>query len=264
MKIVKFPFSANNPNSVECNQGPDQIVEELALIYYSESTGNLVLPKLFNVDSVIYDNKDWETSQKNIIEHISQLEEFPIILGGDHSITYPCFKAFSQKFKNPGLVVFDTHPDTYHEEDYKYLHAGYLKFLVDEQIVNPKNVIVIGVRNADPKEINYMKEKKITFYNMKQIFEHGIKEICDSVMEKARQFENLYISIDIDAVDPAFAPGTGCIEPGGLTSRELIYFIQRLKLLKNLQMMDIVEVNPSLDVNNMTSKLAAKIIGEFF
>ena len=84
------------------------------------------------------------------------------------------------------------------------------------------------------------------------------------VMEKARKFENLYISLDIDSVDPAFAPGTGCIEPGGLASRELIYFIQRLKLLKNLRMMDIVEVNPKIDVNNMTSKLAAKVIGEFF
>lgn len=263
MKIVKFPFSANNPNSVECNQGPDKIVEQLGLVYSSEHH-SLVHPDLFNVASIPYDNNDWETSQKNVIEFISQLEEFPIVLGGDHSITYPCFKAFAQKFKNPGLVIFDTHPDTYHEEDYKHLHGGWLKFLVEENIVSGKNVIIIGVRNADPREIDYMKQKGITFYTMKQIFEHGVKEVCDTVMEKARTFENLYISVDIDAVDPAFAPGTGCIEPGGLSSRELIYFIQRLKILKNLHMMDIVEVNPTMDFNDMTSKLAAKIIGEFF
>ena len=262
MKIIKVPFSKNNPKNLDCDKAPDMIVKELEEVYSSEDN-KLVHPDLFNIESIPI-SEDWETTKRNIIEHITQNEEFPICLGGDHSISYPLFKAFAQKFKNPGLVVFDTHPDVYHEEDYLYLHGGWLKFLVEENIVNPENVIIVGVRNPDPLEIEYMKEKKITFYTMKQIFENNIKNVCDMVMEKARQFENLYISVDIDSVDPCFAPGTGCIEPGGISSRELIYFIQRLKLLKNLKMMDIVEINPKLDVNNMTSKLAAKIIGEFF
>ncbi len=262
MKIIKIPFSKNNPNNEDCNKAPDKIVEVLETVYSSENH-NLVHPNLFKVETIPV-NEDWEISKKNIIDFITQNDEFPICLGGDHSITYALFKAFSQKFKNTGLVVFDTHPDTYHEEDYKYLHGGWLKFLVEENIIKPENVIVIGVRNADPKEIEYMREKGIIFYTMRQIFENNVKEICDVVMEKARKFENLYISLDIDVLDPAFAPGTGCIEPGGMTSRELIYFIQRLKLLKNLRMMDIVEINPEIDVNDMTSKIAAKVIGEFF
>ena len=98
---------------------------------------------------------------------------------------------------------------------------------------------------------------------MKEITTEGIHEISESVMAAAKDFEALYVSIDIDVLDPAFAPGTGCTEPAGLTSRELIYFVQRLKLLKNLKIVDIVEINPKKDVNNMTSKLGAKIIAEF-
>lgn len=262
MKIIKVPFSANNPNSKDCDKAPDEIIRQLEYVYSSEDN-HLVHPRLFNIESIPINNKDWESSKKNIIEFITQNDDFPICLGGDHSITYPLFKAFSQKFKNPGLIIFDTHPDTYYEEDYLYVHSGWLKFLVEENAINPKNVIIIGIRNADPEEIDYMKEKNIAFFTMKQLF-NNIEDICDVVMEKARNFGNLYISVDIDVLDPAFAPGTGCIEPGGMSSRELIYFIQRLKLLKNLKMMDIVEVNPKIDFNNMTSKVAAKIIGEFF
>ena len=72
----------------------------------------------------------------------------------------------------------------------------------------------------------------------------------------------VYISLDIDVVDPAFAPGTGYPEPAGLTSRQLFYMLHRLKNLKNINIIDIVEVNPKKDINNMTSKLAAKILAE--
>ena len=81
-------------------------------------------------------------------------------------------------------------------------------------------------------------------------------------MSVARKFDALYVSVDIDVLDPAFAPGTGYTEPGGLTTRELIYFIQRLKNLKNIQMWDLVEVNPEKDVNNLTVMVAAKLIVE--
>ena len=96
---------------------------------------------------------------------------------------------------------------------------------------------------------------------MKQIFEHGVKNVVDAVTEKIRSWPAVYLSIDIDACDPAFAPGTGYREPGGLSSRELIYFVQRLNKL-NLGMVDIVEVNPSMDVADLTSKLAAKLMLE--
>ena len=97
---------------------------------------------------------------------------------------------------------------------------------------------------------------------MKEISEENIHEVTDALMSITKNFSHLYISIDIDVVDPAFAPGTGYPEPAGLTSRQLIYMLHRLKNLKNINIIDIVEVNPKKDINNMTSKLAAKILAE--
>ncbi|MEM4368887.1 MAG: arginase family protein, partial [Candidatus Woesearchaeota archaeon] len=77
-------------------------------------------------------------------------------------------------------------------------------------------------------------------------------------------FDGLYVSIDIDVVDPAFAPGTGYPEPGGFSSRDLIYFLQRLRLLKNFMALDVVEINPLKDVQDLTVKLGAKLLVESY
>ena len=82
-------------------------------------------------------------------------------------------------------------------------------------------------------------------------------------MEMCNKFKRLYLSLDIDVVDPAFAPGVGYLESGGLTSNEILYFVRRLKLLKNLKRFDLVEVIPEKDKNNMTVNLAVRILKEF-
>ena len=91
----------------------------------------------------------------------------------------------------------------------------------------------------------------------------NIEDVCDTIMENVRNCDGLYISIDIDVIDPAFAPGTGYPEPGGLSSQEILYFIRRLKLLKNFRRIDLVEICPQKDVNEMTVRLGARIICEF-
>ena len=88
-----------------------------------------------------------------------------------------------------------------------------------------------------------------------------LQDTCDIIMEFSSGKE-LYFSLDIDVVDPSFAPATGYAEPGGLTSRQLIYLIQRINKIKNLKAVDIVEINPDKDVNNLTVKLGAKVLGE--
>ena len=90
----------------------------------------------------------------------------------------------------------------------------------------------------------------------------NLEASCDRIMEETRKFDCLYLSLDIDIIDPAFAPGTGYLEPGGLTSRQFIYLIQRISLLNNLKVIDLVEVNPEKDLNGITVKLASKIIAE--
>ena len=96
---------------------------------------------------------------------------------------------------------------------------------------------------------------------MKQIQEN-IGEVCDLLMERVRNSDAFYISIDIDVIDPAYAPGTSYQEPGGMSSRELIYFLQRLTLLKSFKAADIVEINPDKDGTSRTVKLGAKLSAE--
>ena len=110
-------------------------------------------------------------------------------------------------------------------------------------------------RRLDDKQLIMLKQGKGYFHI-------GASGHEAAQMAAAKNFSHLYISIDIDAVDPAFAPGTGYPEPAGLTSRQLLHMLHRLKNLKNINIIDIVEVNPKKDINNMTSKLAAKILVE--
>ena len=123
-----------------------------------------------------------------------------------------------------------------------------------------ENVVIVGARNIWPEEKEFLNKNKIQVIEMRQVYENK-EDICDIIMEKVRKGDGFYVSIDIDVVDPAFAPGTGYLEPGGMTSRELIYFLQRLLLLNNFKGADIVEINPDKD-NGRTVKLGAKILSE--
>ncbi len=240
MKLIKVPFSGGClGTNLGCEKAPDAVVEEMQNIWSSEYGRRL----------------SFEADESGI----SNLKDGFVYIGGDHSITYYTLKDFSKKYRNPGLIIFDAHPDVYTKEK-NVTHQDWLRFLIDEGVIEGKNVIIISVRNSDEEELSYIKEKGIRCYSMKDV--RDIENTCDSVMESARNFGALYLSIDIDAVDPAFAPGTGYTEPGGLSSRELLYLVQRLKLLKNLKRADLVEINPDKDVNRMTVKLGAKIIAE--
>lgn len=200
----------------------------------------------------IWLNENYKNVSHNIVDRNGHL-----FLGGDHSITYEVFS------NNPceGLLIFDAHPDVYQEFSLP-THSDWLKFLVEDGKINAENVIIVGLRSFHKDEIDYLRNKKIKFLTMKNLYDDGSRQVCDSIMEFVSKFKSLYLSIDIDVVDPAFASGVGYIEPGGLTSRDLIYFVQRLKNLKNLKKVDIVEVNTDRDVNNMTAKLAAKLVYE--
>ena len=242
MKIVKVPSSLGGLGK-SSESAPDEIIE--ALKDYTKD---------FELESADIVLGNIDKTDKNISER-----EGDIFIGGDHSITYSIFKNFSRKYKNPGLLVFDAHADCM--DDFKITHEDWLRVLVNEGFVKTENVIIIGLRRIEKDELNYMKNKGIKYFLMENIVNIG--DICDVVMEQLRICDGLYISIDIDVMDPAFAPGTGYLESGGFSSRELFYFIRRLKILKNLKRVDLVEINPEKDINGMTVRLGAKIIYEF-
>jgi arginase family enzyme len=176
-------------------------------------------------------------------------------------MTYPCFKAFASNHDNPGMIIFDAHPDLMETTD-PVNHENYLRALIEHDVIKSENIILVGIRNSDPDEIKFLKENKIKYFPMSVIAEEGKETVCDAVMAAAKKFDALYLSIDLDAVDAAFTPGVTYPEVAGLTSREFLYFLQRIKKLKNLKASDIVELNPDKDINNITALLGAKIVVE--
>ncbi len=244
MKIVKVKTSLGGLGKSNSEDAPDLVINHLR--NYTKN---------FEVDDVRIVKENIDETNKNISE-----KEGDIFIGGDHSITYSCFKNFCKKYKNPGLLVFDAHADCM--DNFKITHEDWLNVLVEEKLVKPENVILAGLRKIEKQELEYLNKKKIKYFGMEKLF-GNIEDVCDTIMEDLRNCDGLYISIDIDVVDPAFAPGTGYPEPGGLSSQEILYFTRRLKLLKNLKRIDLVEINPKKDINEMTVNLGARIICEF-
>ncbi len=255
MKILKVPCSAGGLGKGSgAELAPDKIVECMKQFYLSEQG---VFPN-YAVDAVAIDQSNIQASMQAIHDKVQQLKQNFILLGGDHSVTHPAFKAFASQFKNAGMIVFDAHPDCMQPFSAP-THENFLRTLIEEGIVKPENVVLVGIRNWDKEEYRFLQEKNIKYYPMKALASEGLQTICDAVMAAAKDWEALYLSIDVDAVDAAFVPGTGYPEVGGLTSRELLYFVHRIKHLKNLKAADIVEVNPPKDIADMTARLAAKL-----
>ncbi len=256
MKIIKIPSSQGVLGKAAGTElAPDKVLEKTKELFMSEEG---ILPNL-DFDEVKVIDANIEEINKNIYSKaLSTLKNNikPLFLGGNHSVTIPIVKAFSKIYpENAGIIIFDAHPDALSPDDL-------LCALVDQNVVKKENIILVGTRNWDKNELGFIRKNKIKHFPMREIVAEGIHEVSESLMAVAKNFKDLYVSIDIDVLDPAFAPGTGYIEPGGLSTRELLFFLNRLKKLQNLRAFDLVEINPSKDVKDMTSKAGAKILVE--
>lgn len=173
----------------------------------------------------------------------------PIVLGGDHSITYPVLKAFARRFKPLDVLHFDAHPDLY-DDLYgdRLSHACPFARIVEDGLA--AGVVQVGVR-------------AVTADHRARALKHGVRmiEMKDIQDPLHLRFANpVYISFDMDALDPAFAPGVSHHEPGGLSTRQAVQIIQSLK--GRIVGLDIVELNPSRDPSGITAAAAFKIFKE--
>ena len=238
-----------------------EVIKALRDIGSSEK-GKIIDVDSLNLEEIHVNLENIEEANYLIFENSKEIFEKnfkTLFIGGDHSISYPILKAFNKVEENPLLLVFDAHADC-KRGGKNPSNEEWVRKLVEEGF-NPHRIILVGVRNLAKEEIEFINRNGITLIKM-DILQEDLEGVCDLIMERAREASGFYVSIDVDCLDPAFAPGTGVIEPGGLSSRELIYFIKRLVLLENFKGGDIVEINPDKDINEMTVKLGAKLLGE--
>lgn len=201
---------------------------------------------------------------ERVREAVSALPNVPIILGGDHSISIPVFQAQRERYKDQrlGVLWVDAHPDLCDVfTDSKLSHACVLRRALEFGI-EPQDVCLVGLRSWEDQEIDLIENGGLNVYTAALIAERGIKSVASSVYSKLSKCDAVHISLDIDCLDPAFAPGTGIPDAGGLTSREVITLIKSMQGLP-LVGLDLVEVAPPLDPSEATIFAALKIIMEY-
>jgi guanidinopropionase len=188
----------------------------------------------------------------------------PLTAGGDHSITYPIFRAIA-KDEPIGMVHIDAHTDTWdHFQGSKFHHGSPFRLATEEGLIDPKRCIQIGIRGAQNtfEGWDYSVEKGMRVVFMEEFVEIGVK----AVIEEARRVVGdgpTYITFDVDGLDPVYAPGTGTPEIGGINTVDALALLRGLKGL-NLIGGDVVEVAPPLDPTGNTSLVGITLMYEIF
>ncbi len=201
--------------------------------------------------------------EKTIDECIKHKKLFTMI-GGDHSTTIPVLQCIDKAIDGSlGIIHFDSHFDLCDEMGGDiYSHGCTQRRAIELKHVDGLEAIYfLGLRSIELQEHGFIQGKKMNILSAREIREMGVKETNKRVMEKMSAFDNIYITVDIDGLDPAYAPGTGTPQFGGLSSRELLDMLYEIFKLPVISM-DIVEVAPSLDPSGITLFAARKIVTE--
>ncbi|HFN8329898.1 TPA: arginase [Staphylococcus aureus] len=236
--------------------------------FHSEQKG------LRNYDEIIDVNQKLNKEVSASIEN----NRFPLVLGGDHSIAVGSVSAISKHYNNLGIIWYDAHGDLNipEESPSRNIHGMPLRILTGEgpkellelnsNVIKPENIVLIGMRDLDKGERQFIKDHNIKTFTMSDIDKLGIKEVIENTIEylKSRNVDGVHLSLDVDALDPLETPGTGTRVLGGLSYRESHFALELLHQSHLISSMDLVEVNPLIDSNNHTAEQAVSLVGTFF
>lgn len=196
----------------------------------------------------------WDKMHKSVLSYLKVLnwksDGNILFLGGSHSITASTYIGTSQTFgrQQTGLIVLDAHPDCCSKAHWP-IHSDWLRWLIEDEYVLSENVLILGLRQIEKSEKEFLDKFNIRNYLMRSIKDAENFTTNDIPflfsLGRFRELEATYLSIDIDVASGVYAPGTGCPSPGGLTDKELISLVKQFKVaLPNLRAVDIVEINP--------------------
>lgn len=292
VEIIGAP-STFGQRKLGVNLGPDAIryagivarIEAIGLTV--KDSGNINVPELnlnkFNSEQQGLRNLEEiietsETLSQSVSNSISN-NHFPLILGGDHSIAIGSISGVSKHYENLGVIWYDAHGDLNIPEESPSgnIHGMPLRILAgdgDDKLVNianyapkvkPENIVLIGMRDLDVGERQYIKDNNIKTYTMAEVDRYGIKQVIKETIDYLKEkIDGIHLSLDVDALDPVETPGTGTRVLGGLTYRESHFALEFLHNSNLVTSMDLVEVNPLIDHNNDTAEQAVGLVGSFF
>ena len=274
--IVGAPFDAGTSYRPGARFGPKAIrsTDNLPHTGYRPHLGLGVDPlgelAVVDVGDVRMQQLDSEGSLVRLMEACRQVAEagaIPVVLGGDHTITYATAQGVAQHhgFGRVALIHFDAHADTGDSEGGLWGHGTPMRRLILSGAIRGDRFLQIGLRGywPDPPILEWMAEQRMRWYEMTEVVERGLDECLTDALERAADdCDGVFLSVDVDVVDPGMAPGTGTPESGGLTSRQLLDAVRRIGMESNLLGMDVVEVAPPYDQSEITALLANRVVLE--
>jgi len=266
--LLGIPFDEN----CSCGEGtrfaPDKLRELSGYLPPVTENGEIIFAKLFD-----FGNVDMEESIEFFFKKVATKAfevissgKFPIFLGGDHSVSIPLKQAFAKfhQGKRIGIIHFDAHADICDiYDDSKLSHAS-VNARALETGFKDSDIMMVGIRSFEIQELSFFENHPHQVLLASQL--DSLKEtgIANEIITYFASFDAIYLSVDIDVLDPAYAPGTGTPEAGGLSSRRLINIIRKLVQQLPIKAMDLVEISPPRDVNDITSWAGLKLLLEVF
>ena len=267
--FVGIPMDIGASNRAGTRHGPRQIRTESCLIRpYNMGTGAAPFESFQVVDygDLAINTFNLKATCDIITDGVDEIldsDTKPLVLGGDHTLTYPVLRSFAKKYGPVALVHVDAHADTSEAMfGEKVAHGTPFRRAVEEQLIIPEKTFQIGLRGSgySPDDYNWGRDRGFEVYTAEMCWHKSLAPIMDDIRQKVGQTP-VYLSFDIDSMDPAFAPGTGTVELGGLTT------IQGLEVVRgclgmNLVGGDLVEVSPPYDTTGNTALIGAQLLFE--
>lgn len=271
--LIGLPFSKTSISLSQASDAPKSIRASLGSFstFSGERDEDYQDIKMIDFGDVLTHPTDTEESISRLYLSVkemlgtNQCERY-IMLGGDHGVSFPSIRAFHEMFGNVGVIQWDAHHDVRNLEDGGRTNGTPFRSLIEGGFLKGENLVQLGIRDyANAKRYHdYTKEKGISVYTIADIERDGIVPIIKKEIERLSNLVDIiYLSVDMDVVDQAFAPGCPAIGPGGITSRELLSSIAEAASHEKVKAMDIVEIDPSKDFRDITSRLAAAAMLRF-
>lgn len=215
-----------------------------------------------DIDIVAYSTMETFKNAEKKTEQALKEGVFPFVLGGDHSISYPIIKALHDNTDgNVGIIHFDAHLDLVDESPVqgKYSQSSQIRRALELPRIDPKHIVQIGVRSYNyPWYEQYLKDIGIVQITAREVHESTSKKIVNDVLDALKDVDKIYLTFDMDVLEPAYAPGVGANEPGGLTPVQCMSMLESLYHV--VDAFDIAEVNPLYDHQDITTSFAARIM----
>ncbi|KAB7613749.1 agmatinase [Amylibacter sp. SFDW26] len=260
--VTGVPFDCATTNRPGTRLGPRAIREASALQSPDAPYGWDINPMTdFNVadyGDVAFDHakvSEFPAALQNHIKGILDAGAASLVLGGDHYITYPVLKAYAEKYGPLSLIQFDAHTDTWVDDDPTRIDHGTMFYkAVKDGIVVPERSVQVGIRTTNEDTLG------VNIIDARQVHTQGPEETARQIKEIVGDHQS-YLTFDIDALDPAFAPGTGTPVWGGLTSSQASIMLRDIAGI-NLVGMDVVEVSPPYDTTGATAIAGAHVAVE--